>query len=167
MPREIDGFESYPTTYGRGMLEWRRGVLSAHYLPGTKRAQAVSPGSVVAASRSPAARLLERYFAGERVTFPADMPIDRAWWSPFAAAVAAALAAVPYGTTITYAELAAAAGHPGAQRAAGSFLARNPLPVILPCHRVVRADGAAGSYSWGERWKLRLLELEGCGGGLR
>jgi O-6-methylguanine DNA methyltransferase len=92
-------------------------------------------------------RLLERYFAGERVAFERD--------------VYSALARVPYGTAVSYRELAAAAGRPNAYRAVGSAMARNLLPLILPCHRVVRNDGRLGQYGDDPAWKERLLALEG------
>ena len=68
---------------------------------------------------------------------------------------------MPYGEVVTYGELAALAGHPSAQRAVGTFCARNRLPLVLPCHRVVAAD-SLGSYGWlGPHYKRRLLALEG------
>jgi len=67
---------------------------------------------------------------------------------------------VPYGELVTYGELAALAGHPNAQRAAGTFCARNRLPIFLPCHRVVAADGLGQYGSLGTGYKRRLLELE-------
>ena len=72
-----------------------------------------------------------------------------------------ALARVPYGSAVSYRELAAAAGRPNAYRAVGSAMARNRLPVILPCHRVVRNDGRLGQYGDDPAWKERLLTLEG------
>jgi O-6-methylguanine DNA methyltransferase len=122
---------------------------------------ATAPAGAVPSGRW--ARLLERYFAGERVAF--DLKVDA-----FAAAqgltdferdVYRALARVPYGTAVSYRELAAAAGRPHAYRAAGSAMARNVLPVILPCHRVVRNDGRLGQYGDDPAWKERLLTLEG------
>jgi methylated-DNA-[protein]-cysteine S-methyltransferase len=75
--------------------------------------------------------------------------------------VIAALAAVPYGHASSYRDVAVAAGYPNAYRAVGSVMARNPLPVILPCHRVIRNDGRLGAYGDDPRWKARLLALEG------
>ena len=69
---------------------------------------------------------------------------------------------MPRGEVVTYGELAALAGHPGAQRAAGSFCARNPFPILVPCHRVVAADGLGSYGSLGVGYKRRLLELEGA-----
>ena len=102
---------------------------------------------------------LTAYFTGERVSF-ADVEIDLDWCTPFQRAAAEALRAVPYGETVTYGELAALAGHPNAQRAAGTFCARNRLPLILPCHRVVAAGGIGSYGSLGVEYKRRLLELE-------
>ncbi len=99
------------------------------------------------------------YFAGARVVFD-DVPIDLEWCTPFQLAVAQALRAVPYGETVSYGELAAIAGHPNAQRAVGTFCAHNRLPLILPCHRVVGADGIGKYGSLGVEYKRRLLELE-------
>ncbi|HEY3068903.1 MAG TPA: methylated-DNA--[protein]-cysteine S-methyltransferase [Gaiellaceae bacterium] len=109
-------------------------------------------------------RLLERleaYFAGERVSF-ADVDLDVTWNTPFNTAITDALRAVPYGETVTYGELAALAGHPNAQRAAGTFCARNRFPLFVPCHRVVAADGLGSYGSLGLEYKRRLLELEGA-----
>ncbi len=109
------------------------------------------------------ARLLERYFAGERVAFDLDVDAYAAahGLTDFERDVYLALARVPYGTAVSYRELAAAAGRPNAYRAAGSAMARNLLPVILPCHRVVRNDGRLGQYGDDPAWKERLLKLEG------
>ena len=107
-------------------------------------------------------QLLDRfraYFRGEPVSFD-DVELDLAWATPFQARVAAALRAIPYGETVTYGELAALAGHPNAQRAAGTFCAHNRFPLFVPCHRVVAADGLGSYGSLGLEYKRRLLELE-------
>jgi methylated-DNA-[protein]-cysteine S-methyltransferase len=101
------------------------------------------------------------YFAGERVSF-ADIELDLEWATPFQASVASALRAIPIGETVTYGELAALAGHPNAQRAAGTFCAHNRFPLFIPCHRVVAADGLGSYGSLGLAYKRRLLELEGA-----
>lgn len=107
-------------------------------------------------------RQLEDYFIGKKTLFDlAAIPLNRFQWTRFQASVAAALASVPCGTTISYAELASAAGHPRACRAVGSCMAANQYPVIIPCHRVVRSDGSPGSFSAGPEWKARLHKLEG------
>jgi methylated-DNA-[protein]-cysteine S-methyltransferase len=107
--------------------------------------------------------LLERYFAGAPVTFPLDVAAyARAHGlTTFEREVYEALARVPYGTAVSYRELADAAGHPNAYRATGSVMARNELPLLLPCHRVVRNDGRLGQYGSDPAWKERLLTLEG------
>jgi methylated-DNA-[protein]-cysteine S-methyltransferase len=101
------------------------------------------------------------YFRGERVGFD-DLEIDLDWCTPFQLAIAEALRGVAYGETVTYGELAALAGYPNAQRAAGTFCARNRLSLIIPCHRVVAAGGLGSYGSLGVGYKRRLLDLEGA-----
>ncbi len=107
------------------------------------------------------AERLRGYFAGEHRDF-GDVPLDLDGSTPFQRAVADALRGVCYGETVTYGELAALAGYPNAQRAAGSFCARNRYPILLPCHRVVAAGGIGSFGSLGVEYKRRLLELEGA-----
>jgi methylated-DNA-[protein]-cysteine S-methyltransferase len=109
----------------------------------------------------PLARRLQLYFSGTRDDF-ADVQLDLEWCTPFQYAVVAALRAVGRGETVTYGELAALAGHPGASRAAGSFCAGNRFAIIVPCHRVVAAGGIGGYGSLGADYKRRLLALEGA-----
>jgi O-6-methylguanine DNA methyltransferase len=103
------------------------------------------------------------YLAGADVGFDA-VPLDLDDCTPFQRAVATTLRAVPRGTVVSYAELAALAGYPGAQRAVGTFCARNRFAFLLPCHRVVGADGIGGYGSAGVTVKRRLLALEGVTG---
>jgi methylated-DNA-[protein]-cysteine S-methyltransferase len=103
---------------------------------------------------------LGTYFAGEPVDFD-DAELDVDGWTPFQRDVLAALRRVPYGEVVSYAELARAAGHPSAQRAAGSFCARNRFPLVVPCHRVVSSDGLGSYGTLGPAYKRRLLALEG------
>ena len=105
-----------------------------------------------------AARELEEYFAGKRRSF--DLELDLQLARGFRRSVLVQLRKVPYGSTQTYAALARAAGKPSAVRAAGSACARNPLPVIVPCHRVVRSDGSIGQYLAGPETKRALLAME-------
>ena len=88
---------------------------------------------------------LRQYFAGELRNFTVTVDLSR--WQGFTARVYVALRAVPYGETITYGELARRAGQPAAARAVGRIMANNPLPIILPCHRVIAANGALTGYS--------------------
>jgi methylated-DNA-[protein]-cysteine S-methyltransferase len=97
------------------------------------------------------------YFAGALRTF--ELPLDPVG-TPFQRAVWDAIARVPYGDTISYAALAAAAGAPGAARAAGAATGRNPLGIVVPCHRIVGSQGALTGYAAGLRVKRALLALE-------
>jgi methylated-DNA-[protein]-cysteine S-methyltransferase len=104
---------------------------------------------------------LRAYFAGEPVGFD-DVPVDLEYETEFLTRCAHALRRVPRGDVVTYGELAALAGAPGAARAAGSFCARNRLGLFVPCHRVVAAGGPGSYGSYGVAYKRRLLELEGA-----
>ena len=104
------------------------------------------------------ARLLEAYFEGRPVSF--DLPIALEGLTPFATRVLRACAAIQWGETRSYGEVAAAAGSPGSARAVGQALARNPVPVIVPCHRVIGADGSLTGFGQGLEMKRRLLNLE-------
>jgi methylated-DNA-[protein]-cysteine S-methyltransferase len=99
------------------------------------------------------------FFAGEAVSFD-DVELDLEWCTPFQLAVAETLRGVPRGEVVTYGELAALAGYPGAQRAAGTFCAHNRFPVVVPCHRVVSAGGIGSYGAQGVEYKRRLLALE-------
>jgi methylated-DNA-[protein]-cysteine S-methyltransferase len=104
------------------------------------------------------ARQLDEYFAGRRRRF--DLPLDWRLSAGFRSTVLHHLPEIPYGETATYAAVAAMAGRPRATRAVGSACATNPLPVVVPCHRVVRSDGALGGYLGGVEAKAALLALE-------
>ena len=106
-----------------------------------------------------ATQQLTEYFAGARREF--TVPLDLHGVTAFRARVLRELARVPYGETTTYAELARAAGNPKAVRAVGSACATNPLPLFIPCHRVLRSDGALGGYRGGVEAKRYLLNMEG------
>jgi methylated-DNA-[protein]-cysteine S-methyltransferase len=124
-------------------------------------ARDVSPRVLRAPARlDRVAREIEEYFAGRRTTF--DVPLDLRLARGFRRTVLAHLPEIGYGATATYAALARACGHPRAVRAAGSACANNPLPVVLPCHRVVRSDGGLGQYLGGVGAKETLLALEGA-----
>lgn len=106
----------------------------------------------------PVLRELDEYFAGRRRTF--DVPLDLRLTRGYRRDVVAALTAVPYGSTASYAQVAGATGRPAAVRAVGTACALNPVPLLLPCHRVVRSDGTAGRYAGGDAAKQALLDLE-------
>lgn len=103
---------------------------------------------------------LDAYFAGRRPAF--EVPLALEGVSDFYKKVYKAARAIPYGEVRTYGWLAARAGRPGAARAVGGAMASNPVPIIVPCHRVVRADGGLGGFSapGGTRLKRKLLDLE-------
>ncbi len=105
-------------------------------------------------------RQLDEYFAGDRRRF--DLPIDLRIAREFPSAVLKELARVPYGQLTTYGTLAAKAGRPRAARAVGTIMNRNPVPIVLPCHRVVGSTGALTGYGGGLDRKRALLELEGA-----
>jgi len=110
-----------------------------------------------------AGKLIQRfraYFAGERTSF-GDVQLDLDGWTPFQLDVVRALRRVPYGEVLSYGDLARLAGHPRAQRAAGTFCARNRFGIVVPCHRVVASDGLGSYGSLGPAYKQRLLALEG------
>jgi methylated-DNA-[protein]-cysteine S-methyltransferase len=104
-------------------------------------------------------RELEEYFEGERTAF--DLPIDWAVLRGFTLSVLRETARIPFGELRSYAEVATGAGSPRAVRAAGNSLGANPMPVVVPCHRVVRTGGALGGYTGGIERKEFLLQLEG------
>jgi methylated-DNA-[protein]-cysteine S-methyltransferase len=106
---------------------------------------------------------LEQYFAGRRTIF--EVPLDLRLSTGFRRMVLSHLSEIGYGQTASYAQMAAAAGNPKAVRAAGTACATNPLPVVLPCHRVIRSDGSVGQYVGGPEAKRALLRLERAVGG--
>ena len=106
-----------------------------------------------------AAREIEEYFARRRTAF--DLPLDLRLSTGFRRTVLTHLPDIGYGRTASYAALAAAVGHPRAARAVGTACATNPLPLVVPCHRVVRSDGSVGQYGGGPQVKKALLALEG------
>ncbi|MCA0157974.1 methylated-DNA--[protein]-cysteine S-methyltransferase [Tsukamurella sp. M9C] len=122
-------------------------------------AQKVSPRVLRAPRRLDAtARELEEYFAGRRTAF--DLPLDHALSHGFRQLVQSRLPDIDYGTTLSYKQVAELVGSPAAVRAVGTACATNPLPVVVPCHRVVKSDGGIGQYVGGVEAKAALLELE-------
>ncbi|TRW47483.1 methylated-DNA--[protein]-cysteine S-methyltransferase [Georgenia yuyongxinii] len=122
-------------------------------------AQRVSPRILRAPARlDRAARQVEEYLGGRRRAF--DLPVDLRLATGFRREVLDHLPAIPFGRTESYAEVAAATGRPRAVRAVGTACATNPVPLVVPCHRVLRSDGSLGGYLGGPEIKRRLLELE-------
>jgi methylated-DNA-[protein]-cysteine S-methyltransferase len=107
-----------------------------------------------------AAAQLREYFAGERVSF--ELPLDLHGGTPFQQSVWRALLAIPRGTTVSYRAVSERAGCPSATRAVGAAIGRNPLSIVVPCHRVVGSDGSLTGYAGGLDRKRALLSLEGA-----
>ncbi len=130
----------------------------------TELAARVSPRVLEGGRRlDPVLRELDEYFAGTRTSF--DVPVDLRLLDGFRRDVVATLPRVTYGTTASYTTVAALAGRPAAVRAVGTACARNPVPVLVPCHRVVRSDGTPGRYAGGDAAKTTLLTLERAAAG--
>ncbi len=145
MRYQVDG-------WGVGELWFEGETLLWHELP--------RPGTGSSTADAPLAERLRAYFAGAHDSF-ADVELDLDGLTRFQLAVIGTLRRVPWGEVVTYGELAALAGHPSAQRAAGSVCAHNRFPLVVPCHRVVSATGIGRYGSTGVEYKRRLLELEG------
>jgi methylated-DNA-[protein]-cysteine S-methyltransferase len=107
-------------------------------------------------------RELDEYFAGSRRRF--DLPLDWTLTRGFARRVLQATAKIPYGATATYKQMAAQAGSPQGSRAAGNALGSNPIPIVVPCHRILHSGGGLGGYTGGVEKKRMLLGVEGYSG---
>ena len=140
------------TRRGLRAVSWRDAVSSAK-LPDNMAEDADHP------ILRRAARQLAEYFAGKRISF--DLPLDLRG-TPFQLAVWRSLAEIPYGSTLSYGQQAALIGRPKAVRAVGRANGRNPIPIVLPCHRVVGADGSLTGFGGGLDLKLDLLRREGA-----
>lgn len=134
-----------PRASGRGFTGWLR-----RFAPDATHQEALAP------NRSAIGEILE-YLAGRREKF--DLSLDLRG-TEFELAVYRALQRIPYGETMTYSEVARAIGHPKAFRAVGNANAANPLPLVIPCHRVVAAGGKLGGYGGGVSMKKQLLMME-------
>ncbi|HET9074557.1 MAG TPA: methylated-DNA--[protein]-cysteine S-methyltransferase [Solirubrobacteraceae bacterium] len=143
-----------------GLLEVAYPDADGHERTLETLAREISPRVLAAPGRlDPVRRQLEEYFAGRRRGFAITLDRRRIR-TGFPDRVLVAAATIPYGATASYGRVAAAAGSPRAHRAAGRALGANPLPVIIPCHRVLPASGRLGGYSGGPERKAILLELE-------
>lgn len=152
---------TYPTPLGELLLVTRNGALVNVGLPG-QNIEPPRPATV--GTQDPGEHLgaitqqLDEYFSGQRTTF--DMKTDLSETTDFRRAVLEHLTTIPYGETRTYTQVAEAVGRPRAVRAVGSACATNPVPIVIPCHRVLRSDGSLGGYAGGLDMKRTLLELE-------
>ena len=157
-------FEYFQTPYGRMLLVSTERGLAGAYFVGQKhypKRGLAWRGDGRARVASQAKRELREYFAGTRTRF--DVPLDPQG-TPFQRAVWRQIARVGFGKTITYGELARRAGCPGSGRAAGAATGRNPLSIIVPCHRIVGSNGSLTGYAGGLSRKKALLALEAAPG---
>ena len=134
-----------PHSSGRSMRDWME-----RYVPERRCVDEIGP------NRAAIEQILE-YLASERTDF--DVPLDLRG-TPFQRTVWNALLEIPYGESRSYADVARAVGRPKAQRAVGSANSANPVSLIVPCHRVIAADGSLGGYGGGQELKARLLAME-------
>jgi methylated-DNA-[protein]-cysteine S-methyltransferase len=149
-----------PTPLGRLLVVFAEDDLVGLYFDGHARTPVV-----IGRQGGPSEQMralteqLDEYFRGARTRF--DVPL-RLEGTPFQVAVWSALLEIPYGATASYAGLAERIGYPHAPRAVGAANGRNPISILLPCHRLIGADGSLTGYGWGLDRKRSLLELEGA-----
>ena len=157
---------THPTPLGKLLLVTRNGALVNVRLPG-QNIEPLHPAIVgthdtgthdTGEHLGTITQQLDEYFSGQRTTF--DMKTDLSATTDFRRAVLEHLVTIPYGETRTYTQVAEAVGRPRAVRAVGSACATNPVPIVIPCHRVLRSDGSLGGYAGGLDMKRTLLELE-------
>lgn len=159
MPVDEISSASYRSPLGRGWISYRGQELVEIHLPASE-----PPGNEECHPPPAIRRLvnsLESYFeGGEWPGRPGLAAV--AGTTPFLESVYATVAAIPAGRVMTYGEVAAAAGSPGAARAVGRAMAINPFPVVIPCHRVVASNGGLGGFAGGLKMKARMLAMEGA-----
>ena len=172
MSRKIEsavGVTTCETAFGWVGAAWSRHGLAAITLPAPTQAEAfdqLPPSSDAAPNPPPGLDLaaltdrIQRYFEGELVTF--DELLDPTIGTGFQRRVWALTRDIPRGHTRTYGQIARLAGSPGAARAVGQAMARNPWPIVVPCHRVVGSDGSLTGFGGGVDMKRRMLQLEGA-----
>ncbi len=167
-PRGRVSYRVFSTAWGSAAIAWTERGVCGLVLPGPDackveaRLRAEYPDAAPARP-APVALVIgeiREYFRGRNFRFSA--PLDLSWATPFQARVYKAMLKIPAGRTVSYGELAARIGSPGASRAVGAANAANRIPLIVPCHRVIASSGALGGYSapGGVRTKQRLLDLE-------
>jgi methylated-DNA-[protein]-cysteine S-methyltransferase len=139
---------------------WRLDLVAPGAADVRERVSAEFPDAVEQPSLFEAAgRLLRRYFSGEHVEL--DIPVDLFGLKAFTSRVLTEIRHIPYGGLASYGTIARRLGHPNAARAVGQALARNPIPVVIPCHRIIRGDGSLGGFGLGLDMKVKLLSIEG------
>lgn len=168
----MTAFALFDTPIGRCALIWRGGAIIGAALPESSddRMRASLARRFPEGGERPPAPFISqaieavrRLLSGEREDL-SSLPVDLSGVPPFDRQVLEAAFAIPAGETRTYGEVADSLGVPGAARAVGRALGNNPIPIIVPCHRVLAADGRSGGFSapGGAETKLRILEIEGA-----
>jgi methylated-DNA-[protein]-cysteine S-methyltransferase len=159
-------FAILPSDIGAILLFARNGNLSGIdvFAGGPADARAWAGAALPGAEEDPAhfapvARLLKSYFDGAKVDLA--VPVDLSGLKPFTRRVLEETGKIPYGRVATYRSIALRVGAPEAARAVGQALKRNPIPLVIPCHRVIRSDGSLGGFAMGLDIKTRLLSIEG------
>ncbi len=147
------GWTAIPTPWGEFYAAAEGEHLVALRFPGFPPGELLPPGPL----QERLGRELGEYLSGTRATF--DLPLLLRG-TAFQRAVWRELTRIPYGTTVSYGGLAARVGRPGAARAVGQAVGANPIPIVVPCHRVLPRGGGVGGFGPGPDWKRRLLELE-------
>jgi methylated-DNA-[protein]-cysteine S-methyltransferase len=163
----MKSYDYYDSPCGHMLLVAEGDALCGAYFVGQKHMREPESGWKRDPRARPlvqAKRELEEYFGGSRKIFDVVLAAEG---TPFQRAVWKAIARVPFGETISYAELARRAGRPGSARAAGAATGRNPIGVIVPCHRIVGTDGSLTGYAGGVDKKRALLALEAEAGSAR
>lgn len=170
-PGEAIRWHLFPTPFGRmyaaatagglARISWRQPAEDA-WVGALRKDFPDRPALRDPDALAPVERQLSEYFAGRRRRF--DLPVDLGRLTSFQRRVLEEARGIPYGHVIPYAELARRIGRPGAARAVGNALGRNPVGIVVPCHRIVRSDGGLGGYTGGVEYKERLLSLEGVDG---
>ena len=153
----MQGFATYMGTYGPVRIDWQEDEVTGLHIVTHEANEHDGDGEPTTLTDRTFDEL-ERYFAGELREF--TVPIAFTFGTPFQRTVWHALRQIPYGQTRTYAQIAQAVGRPKAVRAVGSANNRNPLPFIVPCHRVVGANGNLVGYAYGVEMKRALLLME-------
>jgi len=145
---------------GLFQLFYSESGLTALHFPGEKKIFHTPALARALPEDSRIVLLLKRYFEGEKTDF-GELSLDWSGYGEFCRKVWQAAREIPWGTTLSYGEVAALIGKPQASRAVGRALGMNPLPVIVPCHRVVGKTGDLTGFALGLPWKIKLLQLEG------
>lgn len=160
--RQVECAESrFATPWGEGVVTVRDGRLIAVDLSATAETGSAAGAQADRAAADGWAEQLAAYFRGERLRWTAkEVGLDDLAVGAFARLVYATLLTVPPAVTVSYGDLAEMAGHPRAARAVGTAMARNPIPIVVPCHRVIRSDGSLGNYGDDPALKERLLAHE-------